>query len=189
MPHFRQCVRRRPRAGCATVAIPKVHPARGSGAQWAVTSTSAQRAMQALVRIVFQLVFRGWRFAEQSCGAFCSSCTQAADCCDREGLGASEGADGLGVCQWVRCSERMHAVGFGAGRRDQKRGTVRRGVSWDAAIRLVVLAPQALLQSKAGVGASYSDGCEHDTDSPSRVGRNRVGGCPALAVWLGARRC
>ena len=52
MPPFRQCVRR-PRAGTATVAIPKVHPARGSGAQWAVTSTSAQRAMQALVRIAF----------------------------------------------------------------------------------------------------------------------------------------
>ena len=84
----------------------------------------------------FSLCFEDVVLPSRAVVLFCSSCTQAAARCDGEGLGASEGAHGLGMCWAVRCSGQTNAVGFGAGRRDQKRGTVRRGVSWDAAIRL-----------------------------------------------------
>ena len=122
------------------------------------------------VRIAFSACVSRMSFCEQSCGAFCSSCTQAAARCDGEGLGASAGADGLGVCQSARSSGQTNAVGFGAGRRDQKLGTVRRGVSWDAAIRLVVLRRRHCCSRRL------------EWTPPTRMGANTT---PTVRVGLG----
>ena len=137
----------------------------------------------------FSLCFEDGVLPSRAVVLFCSSRTQAAARCDGEGLGASAGADGLGVCQWVRCSGQTRAVGFWGWKAGPE---AREGAAWRQVGRSNTSGgsgPQALLQSKAEVDASYSDGYEHDTDRPSRAGRNWIGRCPAWAVWLGARRC
>ena len=133
------------------------------------------------VRIAFPACVSRMSFCEQSCGAYCSSCTQAAARCDGEGLGASEGADGLGVCQSVRSSgQALLGLGLEGGTRSEG-GCGVASAGTQQYVWCFCAAGTAAVEGWSG--RLLLGWVRTHTDSQSRVGRNWVGRCPAWAGW------